>query len=115
VRELLASPAPSAKLALDCFTYRIALFAGMLTAALGGIDAFVFTAGIGENAPVVREAVVRRLEWLGLELDAAANALGALLISSRQSSIPCYVIATDEELMIATHTLRAHAAQEKRT
>jgi acetate kinase len=116
VRELLASAAPGAKLALDCFTYRIALSAGMLAAALGGIDGFVFTAGVGENAPSVREAVVRRLAWLGVELDAAANAKGELLISRKQSPIPCYVIPTDEELMIATHTLRelrARASQEK--
>jgi len=117
VRDLLASPDAGAKLALDCFTYRIALFAGMLAAAMGGIDGFVFTAGIGENAPAIREAVVRRLAWLGIELDATANAKGELLISSRQSRLPCYVIATDEELMIAKHTLRvlhARTSQEKR-
>jgi acetate kinase len=106
VRELLASTAPAAKLALDCFTYRIVLFAGMLTAAMGGIDGFVFTAGIGENAPAIREAVARRLAWLGIELDAGANASGAMIISSKQSPVPCYVVPTDEELMIATHTSR---------
>ncbi len=74
VRELLASSDPRAKLALDYFVYRIALFTGMLAAAMGGIDGFVFTAGIGENAPAIREAVMRRLSWLGLELDHAANA-----------------------------------------
>jgi acetate kinase len=116
VRELLASTAPGAKLALDCFIYRIALSAGMLAAALGGIDGFVFTAGVGENAPSIRDAVVQRLAWLGVELDTAANAIGELLISSKRSPIPCYVIPTDEELMIATHTLRelrARASQEK--
>src|SRR5262245_25107309 len=81
VRELLASGAPAAKLALDCFTYRIALCAGMLTAAMGGIDGFVFTAGVGENAPRIREAVARRLAWLGVELDDAANENGKTLIS----------------------------------
>ena len=65
-RQLLASSDPRAKLALDYFVYRIALFTGMLAAAMCGIDAFVFTAGIGENAPVIREAVMRRLSWLGL-------------------------------------------------
>jgi acetate kinase len=117
VRELLASTAPRAKLALDCFTYRIALFAGFLAAAMGGIDGFVFTAGIGENAPAIRDAVVRRLAWLGIQLDAAANASGELIISSKHSPVPCFVVPTDEELMIATHTLRAfnaHRAQEKR-
>lgn len=106
VRELLACDDPRAKLALDHFGYRIALFAGMLASAMGGIDAFVFTAGIGENAPSIREAVVRRLAWLGIEIDLKANAGSALLISSEQSHVACYVIPTDEEWMIASHTLR---------
>jgi acetate kinase len=79
---------------------------------MGGLDGFVFTAGIGENAPAIREAVVRRLSWLGLELDAAANATGGPLISGKGSRVACYVVPTDEELMIAHHTLRvlrAHA------
>ena len=117
VRALLASPDPRARLALDCFTYRIALFTGALATAMGGIDGFVFTAGIGENAPAIREAVVRRLAWLGLELDAAANAGSKLVITHKQSRFPCYVVATDEELMIATHTLRSlreHTSREKR-
>jgi acetate kinase len=117
VRELLASTASRARLALDCLTYRITLFAGFLAAAMGGIDGFVFTAGIGENAPAIREAVIQRLAWLGIELDAAANASGGPIISSKRSPVPCFVIPTDEELMIATHTLRAlnkHRVQEKR-
>jgi acetate kinase len=105
VRELLASPRPQSKLALDYFTYRISLFAGMLAAAMEGIDGFVFTAGIGENAPAIREAVAQRLAWLGLELDPSANAAGEAHISRPQSRIDCYVIPTDEELMIARHTL----------
>src|SRR6185503_2663824 len=112
VRELLASASPSAKLALDYFVYRIVLFTVLLAAALGGIDAFVFTAGIGENAPGIREAVVRRLSWLGLELNPAANAGGGPRISHQGASVACYVIPTDEELMIARHTLdvlRGHA------
>lgn len=112
VRELLASSSPGAKLALDYFVYRIVLFTGLLSAAMGGIDGFVFTAGIGENAPAIREAVVERLSWLGIELDPAANAQGHPLISRKGSRIACYVIPTDEELMIARHTLhvlRAHA------
>jgi acetate kinase len=107
VRELLASDDPRAKLALDYFTYRIALFAGLLASAMGGIDAFVFTAGIGENAPTIREEVAQRLAWLGLELSAKANANGELKISRKRSRIACYVIPTDEELMIAEHTLEA--------
>jgi acetate kinase len=106
VRELLASPDPRARLALDYFAYRIALYTGMLAAALQGLDGFVFTAGIGENAPAVREAVTRRLVWLGLDIDPEANARGEMYASRRQSRIACCVIATDEELMIARHTLR---------
>jgi acetate kinase len=112
VRELLASPSPTAKLALDYFVYRIVLSTGLLAAAMGGIDGFVFTAGIGENAPPIREAVVRRLSWLGLELDSAANAKGGPLISCEGAArVACYVIPTDEELMIARHTLRALLTQ----
>jgi acetate kinase len=111
VRELIASKAPGAELALDCFTYRIALFAGMLAAAMGGIDGFVFTAGIGENAPAIREAVVKRLAWLGIDLDNNANATNAQIISTGQARVPCYVVPTDEELMIATHTLRVLRSQ----
>jgi acetate kinase len=107
VRELLASSDAHARLALDYFVYRISLFAGMLAAAMNGIDGFVFTAGVGENAPAIREAVIRRLSWLGLDLDTAANARGATRISAKGSRVACYVIPTDEELMIASHTLRA--------
>jgi acetate kinase len=106
VRELLASSDRRARLALDYFTYRIALFAGMLAAAMGGIDGFVFTAGIGENAPAIREDVCRRMAWLGLEIASHANAKGELCISRKRSRVACYVIPTDEELMIAIHTLR---------
>jgi acetate kinase len=111
VRELLASGSPSAKLALDYFVYRITLFTGLLAAAMGGIDAFVFTAGIGENAPSIREAVARRLAWLGLQLDPAANAGGGPRISQPRASVACYVIPTDEELMIARHTLEVLRGQ----
>jgi len=111
VRDLLTSSGPRAKLALDYFIYRIALFTGMLAAALSGIDGFVFTAGVGENAPAIREAVAGRLSWLGLELDPEANAEGAERISGQRSRVACYVIPTDEELMIARHTLRVLRAQ----
>jgi acetate kinase len=121
VRDLLASASPGAKLALNYFVYRIVLFTGLLAAAMGGIDGFVFTAGIGENAPAIREAVLQRLSWLGLEIDTAANTEGGPLISPKGSRVACYVIPTDEELMIARHTLRvlrAHAGarfEEERT
>jgi acetate kinase len=111
VRDLLTSSEPRAKLALDYFIYRIALFTGMLAAALSGIDGFVFTAGVGENAPAIRDAVARRLSWLGLELDPAANAEGNGRISNQRSRVACYVIPTDEELMIARHTLRVLRTQ----
>jgi acetate kinase len=84
----------------------------MLAAAMGGIDAFVFTAGIGENAPAIREAVIRRLEWLGLRLSSQANKKNALCISRKGTKIPCFVIPTDEELMIATHTLQVMRKRE---
>jgi acetate kinase len=113
VRDLLASGEPRAKMALDYLVYRIALFTGMLAAAMGGIDGFVFTAGVGENAPLIREAVTRRLAWLGLELDADANAASRALISRHGSRIACYVIPTDEELMIARHTLRLLRARTR--
>jgi acetate kinase len=106
VRELLASEDPKAALALDVFVYRAAMMAGSLAAALGGLDALVFTAGIGEKAPTIRERIVRRLEWLGIDLDPAANREGRTRISREGSRIACFVIPTDEELMIARHTLR---------
>lgn len=112
VRDLLASSSERAKLTLDYFSHRVALYTGMLTAAMGGIDAFVFTAGIGENAPAIREAIIRRLEWLGLGLSSQANKKNALCISRRETKVPCFVIPTDEELMIATHTLRVARGRE---
>jgi len=107
VRDLLASTDPRAALALDVFTYRLGLLAGSLAAAMGGIDGFVFTAGIGENSPDIRERAAGRLAWLGLELDPAANRDGGPLISKKGARIGCYVIPTDEELMIGRHTLDA--------
>jgi acetate kinase len=111
VRDLLDSRDPRAKLALDYFVYRIALSGGMLASAMGGIDGFVFTAGIGENAPRIRDAVAKRLAWLGLEIDAEANVKGDPRISREGSKVACYVIPTDEELMIARHTLQVLRAQ----
>jgi acetate kinase len=105
VRELEASLDPRARFALDYFAYRIGLFAGLLAAALGGLDAFVFTAGIGENSAPVRARVVEKLGWLGGMLDPEANAAGGTSIAAEESRIGLYVIPTDEELMIAQHTL----------
>jgi acetate kinase len=105
VRDLLASQAPGAKLALDCFVHRIAREAGALAAAMGGIDGIVFTAGIGEHSPEIRGAVLARLRWLGFAPDQAANARHGPLITTAASPRKAYVIPTDEELMIARHTL----------
>ena len=105
MRELEASEDPKAKLAVDYFVYRIGLNAGMLAAALQGLDGFVFTAGIGENSVPIRARIADQLRWLGVTLDEAENSRHARLISRSDSRIPVYVIPTDEELMIAQHTL----------
>jgi acetate kinase len=105
MRELEASHAPAALLAINHFVYRIGLYAGMLAAALGGLDAFVFTAGIGENSPMIRSRVAERLAWLGALCDPAANNAARLVISQPDSRVGLYVVPTDEELMIARHAL----------
>jgi acetate kinase len=105
VRELEASADPKAQFALDYFAYRVGLYAGMLAAALGGVDGFVFTAGIGENSPSMRSRIAERLAWLGAELDEQANAAGASRISAAGSRLALHVVPTDEELMIARHTV----------
>ena len=104
MRTLLASADPSARLAIDVYVYRIRRELGSLAAALGGVDAIVFTAGIGENAAAIRERVCRDAAWLGIELDAAANARGGPRISAPGSRVSAWVVPTNEELMIARHT-----------
>lgn len=111
MRDLLASEDPAADLAVEHFVHRCALNAGMLAGALGGLDAFVFTAGVGENAPSIRSRIVARLAWLDATLDAEQNAAGATVISSPDSRVSLLVVPTDEELMIARHTyalLKSH-------
>jgi acetate kinase len=105
VRDLEASDDPRAAFALDHFVYRIGLHAGMLAAAIGGLDGFVFTAGIGENSLSLRARIAATLNWLGAKLDPDANAAGRSLISPPDSQVALYVIPTNEELMIARHTL----------
>ncbi|MFL9965044.1 acetate/propionate family kinase [Paraburkholderia sediminicola] len=105
MRTLLASDAPAAAEAVDLFCYRISRELGSLAAALGGLDAIVFTAGIGEYAPPVRERVCRLAAWLGVSLDASANARHGPRIDDAQSAVEVWVIPTNEELMIARHTL----------
>ena len=109
MRTLLQSADPRARLAIDLYVYRIRRELGSLAAALGGLDALVFTAGIGENAAAIRERVCRDAGWLGLTLDAAANAKGAPRISAPESRVSAWVIPTNEELMIARHTQRVLA------
>jgi acetate kinase len=111
MRILETSAEPGAKLAVDYFVYRVGLYAGMLAAALGRLDAFVFTAGIGENSAAIRERIAEKLAWLGAELDQTANANRKAVISRPASRLKLYVIPTDEELMIARHTLAAFTSR----
>jgi len=104
MRDLLASEAPLAKIAVDYFVSRIQRETAALAAAMGGIDGLVFTGGIGENAAVIRSRVCEGLAWLGLELDAAANTRHGPCISTPDSLLSVWVIPTDEERMIARHT-----------
>jgi acetate kinase len=110
MRTLLASDAPRARLAIDLFVYRIGRELGALAAVLGGLDALVFTAGIGENSAVIRARVCRAAEWLGIALDEQANDRGGPRISAPGSRVAVWVLPTDEELMIARHTQRLLAA-----
>jgi acetate kinase len=104
MRVLLASSEAHAREAVSLFCYRIGRELGSLAAALAGLDALVFTAGIGEHAAPVRDAVCRGAAWLGVDLDAEANARGGPRISTPGSRVAAWVIPTDEELMIARHT-----------
>lgn len=104
MRVLEASDAPRARLAIDHFVYRISRELGGLAAVLGGVDALVFTAGIGENSAHIRQLVCRQAQWLGLELDADANERGDTRISRVGSRMSAWVVPTNEELMIARHT-----------
>jgi acetate kinase len=106
MRKLLDSGEPRAKLAVDLYLYRIRRELGSLAAALGGLDALVFTAGIGENSAAVRARICADAAWLGVELDSAANEKGGPRISMPGSRVAAWVIPTNEELMIARHTRR---------
>jgi acetate kinase len=106
MRALHASDDPRASEAIDYFVYRIGQELGALTASLGGIDALVFTAGVGENDPVLRARVCADAAWLGIEIDKKANESGSLKISEGDTTPAVWVIPTDEERMIAVHTLR---------
>lgn len=111
MRVLLESDDPAARFAVDLFVYRIGRELGSLAATLKGIDALVFTAGIGQNAAEIRERVCRDAAWLGVELDPAANNAGGPRISTSSSNVSVWVIPTNEELMIARHAWTLLAAQ----
>ncbi|MCU0938517.1 MAG: acetate kinase, partial [Burkholderiaceae bacterium] len=107
MRALLDSGAPRAKLAIDLYCYRIRRELGSLAAALGGLDALVFTGGIGENSAAIRARVMDDAAWLGVARDVAANDAGGPLLTTAASRVAAYAIPTNEELMIATHTRNA--------
>jgi len=104
MRALLESPEPRAKLAIDLYCYRIRRELGSLAAALGGVDALVFTAGVGENSAAIRARVLDDAAWLGIERDAAANEAGGPLLTTASSRVAAFAVPTNEELMIAMHT-----------
>jgi len=110
MRELEESKAPEAAEAIDYFVYHIVKFVGAYTAVLGGLDALVFTAGIGEHSPLVRGKVCEKLGWLGVTVDAKANAANGPRISAADSRVSVFAIPTNEELMIARHTLALAAS-----
>jgi len=106
MRTLLASNDPHAQEAIALFVYRAGREIGSLTAALGGLDALIFTGGIGEHSAVIRSKVCRQAAWLGLELDDSANEASATRISTLNSKCSAWIVPTDENRMIAQHTLR---------
>ncbi len=110
MRTLLESSSPAAAEAIDLFVYRIGRELGSLAAALGGLDALIFTGGIGENAAPIRARVCREAAWLGLELDENANATGGPRLSRPASRVSVWVLPTNEELMIARHVQRMLAS-----
>ena len=104
MRVLQESDSPRARLAIDHFVYRISRELGGLAAVLGGVDALVFTAGIGENSALIRRLVCQQAQWLGIDLDPLANEQSVARISSVGSRVSAWVVPTNEELMIARHT-----------
>src|SRR5205085_7778157 len=104
MRDLLKREEPEAKLAVDYFVYQVSKEIGAMAAVLGGIDAIVFTAGIGENSAEVRQRICASTKWLGIQLDDSANKSQGPKISKTRSKVSAWVIPTNEELMIARHT-----------
>jgi acetate kinase len=105
MREILAAQTPSARLAVDVFVYTAVKQAAAMAAALGGLDGFVFTAGIGENQPETRRRIADGLSFLGVALDEEANRRNDIRIGTSGARVPTFVIPTDEEHVIARHTL----------
>lgn len=106
MRVLLESQDDRAREAVELFVHRISLELGSLTAALGGLDALVFTGGIGEHAAAIRKAVCERSTWLGMHIDAESNEHSSARISTKESRVSVWAIPTDEERMVATHATR---------
>jgi len=109
MRDLLTTGNPASKTALDLFVYRVAREAGSLAAACKGLDTFVFTAGIGERSPEIRQAICKQIEWMGVEIEEEANQAGRMCISKPESRVSVWIIPTFEELMIARHGARISA------
>jgi acetate kinase len=104
MRDLLESPEPAARLAVDYFVYRVVKEIGTLAAVLGGVDPIVFTAGIGERSAEIRRRILEASAWLGVDLDPAANERHGARISRAGSRVSAWVVPTNEELMITRHT-----------
>lgn len=111
MRELLNSDSPAAREAIDLFVYRAVREIGSLTAALGGLDALIFTAGVGEHAPEIRRRIAEGLTWLGLRLEPRANERNDAAITTPDSAVRGWVIPTDEERMLAEHTLAIYQSR----
>ena len=107
MRKLIKSESDNAKSAIELFCFRVAKEIGALISSMQGIDALVFTAGIGENSPEIRQKITDRLSWLGIDIDISANQKNNIQISNQNSKIPVLVIPTNEELMIAKHSLQS--------
>lgn len=110
MRTLLASDDPHAAEAVELFVFRAAREIAAMATSLGGLDGIVFTAGIGEHAPEIRDRIIARLGWLGAEIDSAANVAGSFVIRSSRSQVDIRILPTDEEAMIGLHCLEHLAA-----
>jgi len=113
MRTLLASHDPRARQAVDLFVYRLGRELGSAAAALGGLDALVFTGGIGENSATIRARVCRDAAWLGVVLDEAGNAAGAARVSAADAPVSAWVVRSDENLVIARHTARVLGSESQ--